>query len=300
MNNYKNKLSYKKLRLIGKKYRTNIFIRNSPLRLLRKWVVQEIKKLSFRRRLHKSTPIFVCQMGKVGSRSIVESLEKNYSGVVLHGHIISRMGWESQYLLDWVNKGNPLKIIAPVREPISRNVSAFFHFIEGRLGQASDKSDLPIKELVDSFIDHRDDNEEPDNMAMMDHNLPLSWFDDNIKKYFGINVFSIPFPDSGHIVLTNNNTELLTFRIELHDSEKESLLREFINIPSFSLINTNVGSTKGYSKKYKEFKDLAVLPDSYIRKMRESKYFRHFYSENEIIQICDKWTNRSNSRSRST
>lgn len=295
MKNYKNKPYYKKIRLVGKKFRTNTFIRHSPLRLLRKLVAQEVKKLSFRRKLHKSTPIFVCQMGKVGSRSIVESLEKYYPGVVLHGHLIYKMGWQSQYLLDWVNKGMPLKIITPIRDPISRNVSAFFHFIEGRLGQASDKSELPIKELVDLFIDYQDDNEEPDNMAMMDHNLPLVWFDDNIKKYFGIDVFSTPFPNSGHIVLTNNNTELLTFRIELHDSEKESLLREFINVPSLSLINTNVGSSKAYSKKYKEFKNLAVLPDSYIRKMRESKYFRHFYSENEMNQICDNWSNRSRS-----
>lgn len=145
------------------------------------------------------------------------------------------------------------------------------------------------------FIDYRDDYEDPDNMAMMDHNLPLFWFDDNIKKYFDIDVFSKPFPDSGHIVISNNNTEMLTFRIELHDSEKELLLREFTNLPSLSLSNTNIGSSKDYSKKYKEFKNLAVLPDSYIRKMRESKYFRHFYSENEITQICDKWTSRSRS-----
>lgn len=280
---------YKKLRLIGKSVRTSNFAQKLPTRLLRKYLLQEINKILFKRKLNKATPIFVCQMGKVGSRSIVESLEKNYPGVVLHGHLISRMDWRVQYTIDWVNEGHPLKIISPVRDPISRNVSAFFHFIEGRVGHASDKSDLSVTELTESFLKDPDPCEMEDNKTMMEHSLPLQWFDNNIKKYFGIDVYSTPFPDSKSVTFSNNNIELLVLRIDVTDKEKERLIKDFIGATEFKLKNTNIGGSKNYSKKYKEFINKAVLPEHYLNEMCNSKYFKHFYTDEEIRDIKNKW-----------
>lgn len=284
---------YKKLRIISKSLRTSKFAQNMPTRTLRKFIAQQIKKILFKRKLKKGAPIFVCQMGKVGSRSIVESLEKNYPGVVLHGHLISRMDWRAQNTLDWVNEGHPLKIISPVRDPISRNVSAFFHFIEGRIGHASDQSGLPVNELVDNFINSSYPNETDDNKKMMEHELPLEWFDNNIKKYFNIDVYSSPFPESGFITFSHANTELLVFRIDMNNESKEALIQDFLELPSFTLKNTNIGDSKGYSEKYKEFKNKAELPEHYLNKMCESKYFKHFYTAQEISSIRNRWLSKT-------
>ena len=284
---------YRKTRELGKAIRTNSFLKNTPTRKLRKYLARQFQQFLFKRKLNKATPIFVCQMGKVGSRSIVDSLEKYYPGVVLHGHLVRKMDWQAQYILEWVHHGNPLKIISPVRDPISRNISAFFHFIEGRIGHASDRSNLPITKLVELFISNDSTNEDDNNKAMMAHNLPLDWFDNNIKNHFGIDVFSTPFPSSKFATYSYNNTELLVLRIDIADKKKEELIQNFIDFPSFKLKNTNIGASKGYSSKYKEFKNNAKLPEDYLDKMCKSKYFSHFYTDVEINTIRNQWNNKT-------
>lgn len=289
MKSFKKTDAYKKVRLIGKSFRTSRLANKLPTRRLRKFLVKEIRKILFKRRFHKGVPIFILQMGKVGSRSVTESLQNYHSGAVIHAHIMDDKDWGTQYIIDWVNNGNPIKIISPVRDPIGRNVSVFFHFVEGRLGHTKDKSKLSVSELVDLFINNSDPDEVEVNKAMMDHDMPLEWFDKYIKKYFHIDVFASPYLGSDYKIFLNDNVDLLVYRIDLDDKKKEEVIRDFLSIPEFSLENTNIGSSKGYSGKYKEFKECAVLPESYLDKMCESKYFRHFYSDDEIQSIRKKW-----------
>jgi hypothetical protein len=283
---------YKRIKLLAKNIRSSKFGRYFPTRVIRKFLVKEVKKFFFRRKLKKNVPVFVFQMGKVGSRSIADSLKSSYPGIVVHRHTIYEDDWESQYLLDWVKKGKPLKIISPVRDPIGRNISAFFHFIEGRFGHASDKSMLPVSELVDIFVSDSDPDERPENKWMMEHDMPLKWFDENVKKYFDIDVYSSPFPESGSQSYSHENVDLLVLRIDVKDEEKERVIRDFLNYQDFKLENRNIGSSKNYAGKYKEFKEHAVLPEWYLQDMCESKFFKHFYTAEEISRIRGKWLSR--------
>jgi len=46
------------------------------------------------------SPVFIFQMGKVGSTSLKLTLEKKYSGQVIHAHSYKHMGQQGQELLE--------------------------------------------------------------------------------------------------------------------------------------------------------------------------------------------------------
>ena len=291
---YKDSEFYIKIKLLEKSLRTARIYRLVTARDIRKAINLAVRKVRFTKRINKAVPVLVYQMGKVGSMSIVDSLKTDYPGVVMHKHVMRTDDWFDQYVLEWVRAGRHLKIISPVRDPIGRNVSAFFHFIDGRLRHAADKSALPVADLVDLFIRNPDPNEPPDNKMIMDHSMPLGWFDENIYKHFGIDVYATPFPDRGYDRYTAGNIDLLVLRIDVADDVKEQIIGEFLGMPSFKLMNTNIGSLKKYASKYKEFTENAVLPDDYVSEMCQSKYIRHFYREDEIKRIKQKWTGNRN------
>ncbi|WP_044034942.1 putative capsular polysaccharide synthesis family protein, partial [Microcystis aeruginosa] len=58
----------------------------------------------------------------------------------------------------------------------------------------------------------------------------------------------------------------------------------------FKLVRTNVGEDKNYRDMYKEFKQNLKLPLSYVEEMCSSKYFNHFYTEEEIRKVYSRWT----------
>jgi hypothetical protein len=82
----------------------------------------------------------------------------------------------------------------------------------------------------------------------------------------------------------------LILKCEMDNSKKQEYISTFLNIEGFSIANYNVGSKKVYASVYKDFKKNIQLPESYIRKMMTAKYTRHFYSEDEIKKIENRWS----------
>lgn len=258
----KNTNAYKSFRKLGQSLRKNV------------------KRYFFKRKLNKATPVFVYQMGKVASSSIFDSLTKQYPGTTGHAHHIGPDNWHSEELYNWAKEGNQLKIISPIREPIGRNISAFFQSLDDYTGIRFKKSNLEIDQLIDIFLNE------------YKHDRPLTWFDDNIKKHFGIDVYASDPPGNGIATYTSGNISLLILRVTLDDAIKEKAIRAFLSFPSFTLNNRNIGTDKEYKKVYKEFVNSIRLPDSYLLKMKESKYFSHFYTDNEMDEITSKFRNK--------
>lgn len=136
---------------------------------------------------------------------------------------------------------------------------------------------LGIEKLIDEFIDQ------------YSHDIPLTWFDDNIKKYFDIDIYETQFPEAGFATYTLNNVSLLVFRVDLDDSIKEKAIQDFLGFRSFMLYNKNTSSSKEYYDTYKQFIRSIKLPETHLLKMKESRYFNHFYSKGEIDEILSKW-----------
>jgi hypothetical protein len=260
-------------------------------------------ELALQWRLRLSTPVIVYQMGKVGSSSITKSLR--LSGVrAFHVHRINpamikqvreehlnigqnppreRIG--AILYENVVKKPRRAKFITLVREPISRNISAFFENFEHFAKVRFEKSTFSICDLVNIFI------------AEYSHNVPLNWFDQEIKSTLGIDVYKYQFPrDKGYLLIREGYFELLILKCELADSIKERVISEFLNLSNFEVIRKNLAKDKIYAESYQEFLRAISLPESYVETMLNSKYTRHFYTDEEIEQSRSRWSTGVGSR----
>ncbi len=231
-------------------------------------------RANFDRKLKRHVPIFVYQMGKVGSRSIYRSLLKQYPGVVLHAHTFSKdyKGWKIRRLYHFVvSEKMPVNVIALIREPIGRNISAFFENFERDTGVPYRKSQFSIKELETIFLSN------------YRHNVPLEWFDKHILKHFGIDVYATPYPESASATYSRANVRLLVMQLEISDKEKTEAIEDFTGLTGLRLFNENLAEDKDYAETYRDFKVKAKLPLDYVSTMCESRYFNHFFSKAVMI-----------------
>ncbi|MEM1120160.1 MAG: putative capsular polysaccharide synthesis family protein [Bacteroidota bacterium] len=229
-------------------------------------------------------PVFVYQMGKVASSSVYHSLKKQHSGIILHAHTFStnHPQWEIRRLYEHFKKGHPIKIITLVREPISRNISDFFQnfhlFTKQEFRSTFEEGGMSIAQLRKLFL------------LYYYHSMPLTWFDNNLKKHFAIDVYHHPFPkEQGFLQITTAKIDLLILRYDLVNSQKEQLIKAFLLLPKFELVDRNISQEKNYSIIYQRFLEEVKLPDFVLNTIKESTYFNHFYSKKEIDQTIARW-----------
>jgi hypothetical protein len=250
--------------------------------------------------LRRAIPVIVYQMGRVGSRSIWGSLRSCGVAPVFHVHRLNPNNIErvrQEYLdngltpmdeslgmrlyADIVRRQKKAKFITLVREPISRNISAFFRNFKRFTGVEYGDGDLSIEELVSTFVqEYR-------------HPVPLTWFDMEMKQTLGIDVYEHPFPKHrGHLTIKKGVFELLILKLEIDDSIKEDVVAQFLDIDDFRLTRANVAQDKDYAQTYRDFLRAIRLPKSYVEIMCSAEYTRHFYSEAEIEAVRSKWRDR--------
>jgi hypothetical protein len=267
-------------------------------------IVLQYIELLFKLYATNQTPIIVYQMGKVGSSSVMKSLQKRSIGPLFHAHFLLKIANNrSLYnprvyeILDvkrdiekQVRRGEFLynkiiipkkqvKIISLTREPIGRNIADFFQNFERETGKKYEQSNFTLQELEDIFIN------------FFPHSIFLDWFDNYFKPFLGIDIYEYPFPkEQGYLRVNKDNVDLLILKLETSDIVKEKAIADFLGLKEFKLVMTNVGEDKNYRDMYKEFKQNIKLPLSYVEKMCSSKYFNHFYKEEEIRKVYSRWT----------
>ena len=112
-----------------------------------------------------------------------------------------------------------------------------------------------------------------------------------IKQIFDIDVYQTQFdPDKGYAIVEQNNVSLLVIRLESLNQSYRSAFNEFLSISNFELQPQNVAADKTYDKIYREFQKRLRLPDSYIQRMYNSRYAKHFYSAEELERFTAKWS----------
>lgn len=243
------------------------------------------------------TNILIYQMGKVGSAAIRDSLDgigkENYQvhyldskklenltarheklGMKIPPHILRSQQVLSGKLLE----ENDVKIITLLRDPVARNVSAFFQNLESYFpGIHIDELDGQV--LIDTFI------------AKYPHRISIDWFRNEFFQTTGIDVCANPVQENaGNYTFAHKNIDALLIKVESSDHSKLEALRSFLDLPnSFRLLKTNIGDEKSYSEKYKEFKSKIVLPTNYLDEMYNSILIRHYYNEDDITKMRTKW-----------
>jgi len=242
-------------------------------------------------------PIVIYTMAKVGSMSLYNSIKKYTKVPVFHIHTMQREKIEEAYQLcrnkGWwpdsknpgaliydskIKTGQPIKIITAIREPIARNVSAFFEVFRFYNGQDATTFSGGTDQLQKVFTE------------ALPHRFPLVWLEEELQICTGIDVYAQSFnPDLKFQIYQNQHIELLLLRVDLPNEKKETIIRDFLKLPDFKLSNYNVGSEKDYADLYQSFKKQIQLPASYLNEMLESKYCKHFYTEQERKEFYAKW-----------
>lgn len=126
-------------------------------------------------------------------------------------------------------------------------------------------------------------------MATNGPNWILDWWDEELKANFDLDVFSTPFPESGHIEIENEQAHLLLMRFDLPDLVKQRLISDFCGIPEFDLskYRSNDSSNKIYVKEYREFQS-RTFPAEYVDRMIDSRYCQHFFGK-DASSLRKKW-----------
>lgn len=246
-----------------------------------------------------SDPVLVYQMGKVASTSIYVSLKESTDLDVFHAHRlnpenIARVREEhlqrgdvppddtrGLYLYKRLIKPRrkSIRIITLIREPVGRNISAFFQNLESFERMKGAHSALEVEELVRDFI-HK-----------YNHDVPLTWFDEELRAATGIDVYQHPFPhEKGYQRIDEPPFHVLIMRHDLDDGEKSARIAEFLGLDSFHITRVNISADKEYAETYQAFLASIQLPEDYVDRMLSSRYARHFYSPEEREALSQRWT----------
>ncbi|MDB6059229.1 MAG: hypothetical protein JWO95_3073 [Verrucomicrobiales bacterium] len=232
------------------------------------------------RLLKAAPPLLVYQVGKVGSSSLEYSLDRSWPGFTVHAHTMAPYEGETLELTGMrefvVKKRKPIFIISVVREPIARNVSAFFENFDREINKVGDRPILTVDKMIEIFLTH------------YPHDHTLTWFDKHMKADFGIDVYQHPFPSTGVQVIEQGHVRLLLMRVEVDDAVKESAVKDFLGLKEFQIKRVNDAGQKSYSETYRVFREKFIPPDSYLEKMYESRFFKHFYP-GQMEQFVAKW-----------
>lgn len=171
----------------------------------------------------------------------------------------------------------PFSIICPIREPIGRELSYFFVDLLSNQLPYANLSD-PVDKLAEDFV------------TKFPHDTYSEWFKYEMEAHTGIDVFAHPFPkELGWKTYANGLIRLLIFKIELGDDHIAQLVREFLGLQTYKFTKFNVGEGLRSGSKYKALKS-RKLPEAFLDRICNSRYFKYFYSDLFIRQTRRKWS----------
>jgi hypothetical protein len=268
-------------------------------------------------------PLLVYTMGKVGSSSLARSLQKAAPELdVLHLHRLvpehlaraddlyreAARGhegtpaartfrphhvWLGQHLSGRIDRGPPggdrWTVITLIRDPVARNVSSFFQnlflfFGYDWAGQLLSKSpDTVVADLERLFLGSYARERW---WALGKDANPLTWFDDELRTVFGVDVLAEPFPtDIGFKIHEGPRARVLLIRLEDLDRCAPEAIQAFLGLRAFEPQRRNVASGKPYASLYRRFVESIDLPTEYVDRLYGSRVARHFYTERELASF---------------
>jgi len=218
---------------------------------------------NFANRLKSPNCVHVYQSGKVGSRTVYESMLE--TGInCSHIHTFHKCR-------NLIPNTNQIKIITLVREPIARCLSEFFHHLSSNVWAEISFENICIRHLRWST------------------SWQFDWFDSELKAFFGVDIYANPFDrEKGYSIIKHGNVEVLAMKLEKLSS-LESVIGEFIGAPQFKLINENEADNKIYKYFYKDVKNTIKIPQDIFDIHYKNPKMDHFYSEEEKAAFLKKW-----------
>lgn len=235
--------------------------------------------------LSQKQTLLLYQMGKVGSVSIRTALEKLEWLETRHMHYLIEEGeYGTRYDPVWLRRleteNTIWKVITLVRNPIDRCVSGYFW---SKIGNEEPFSDA----LVDDFINN------------YNHRWTTDWMDNELNKALNTNIYNYPFNKNRGYSLYHRTADdvrpyfhLLVIRTEDLSQVGRTAVAELLPDADVGKIDKyNVAEKrKPIADAYSQFKTQAVLPDDYVDWILNTKYAKHFYSDEELAVSRAMWT----------
>lgn len=282
---------------------------------MRNQIMQKVHALKRRiqRRFISTAPVFVLQMGRVGSASVTVAVKNAYQALgidvpVYHNHyiahydlIIERASFDlrdysaAKHDIEHVDMKNrtelfaclenqqPVKLISLVRDPVARNVSAFFFAFSSFVPDWKERElhqPLSAGELCNIFESKR---------AFIQ--TAFNWFDEQLKDGLGIDIYSVPFDKSrGWQIYKHGLVEVLIVRMEDLYRVGENALRRFLRLPHVQMVKVNTGEEREAYELYRRFLTHPISQE-YLEMTYATKLARHFYTEDEREQFIQRWRN---------
>lgn len=255
--------------------------------------------------------IIIYQMGKVGSTTIHQSLEKaGLSLPIYKVHFLSDEGikhgeefhqktlkkpWEStphietsHFLRQKIQSDEPIqwKIITLVREPISREISEFFQYLPSLYPELLDEDGNLEKSRALKVLQTKLMFYKPES------NYTCRWFDVEIKGSFGVDVYAYPFnTQKGYTIISDRNIDLLILRLEDLDQTFSQAITEFLGLQTpIQMVKSNIRTEQERGSLYRQVEQDFTIRSSICRKIYGSKYATHFYSETDRERLIQKWS----------
>lgn len=177
-----------------------------------------------------------------------------------------------------IDRGRRAAIVTLVRDPIARNISSYFEYLDAIWHRPNAHESVSMPALIEGF------------KTRFPHAEPLTWFDDEMRQVTGIDVYQYPFGASGHLVVSNNKLDVLILKSELPDASKARMLADFLGVRSLSLAPVNRTSDKAKGAVYQAFVKSLRLEPGYLDQMLGSRYVRHFYTAAEQEELWRRYT----------
>lgn len=175
-----------------------------------------------------------------------------------------------------------MRIITPVREPVSRRVSGFSQSFERHLGADHRQTTVAVAVLTEIFLINRYLWQPPCR------------FDVELKDKLAVDVYDYPLPQSeGWLVIKGTDLRTLSIRLEIDDAINLEAISGFLDQSSFRLTRLYVGLEKAYPETYRAFIQAIRLPEACVEGLCNANRTRHFYSDVEIEGIQSKWLGRN-------
>ena len=260
--------------------------------------------------------LFVHQMGKVGSttlvrsikeldtlptwriyqthflspegRALVEGLEAKAHGgksnlpeATKIAHAKNQAISKHLYQGDFANR-RAVKVISLVRDPVATNLSGFFHnthwWPEDLIARSRAYTPGWETELLDYFL------------SSYPHDVPADWFDMEMKAVFGIDVFAQDFDQqAGYQLYDSQAYPLLLLRLENMNESMAAVVSNFLGLETLVFGRSNSASDKWYAELYRKFMETVTLPETYLDRVYGAQPVNHFYSTSEIAKFRERW-----------
>ncbi|MCC5972385.1 MAG: sulfotransferase family 2 domain-containing protein [Pararhodobacter sp.] len=163
--------------------------------------------------------------------------------------------------------------ISLVRDPVARNLSAFFQNLDHYPNEIQKEKDPAI---VFKYFQQN-----------YNHESPLTWFDREFLEQLSINVYTQKFDtDLKYVYIKSANTVI--FRTDCPDETKGLVLSELLG-SEIRVGRSNDAGMKHYSDLYRNVTSVARYSPEHLDKLYTSKYAKHFWSDTERCEFREKW-----------